>query len=265
MTDYFSSRIGVSDTRKLIYDDAPLAFRQSVLLALEEALTLSGRVLAIVQSGAGLPRPSDQYVDSWASKYLIENCEWPRVFDIAEQGYRALAVSRPTVPEKRSHFADSINLACNANSLGWRMKGGRFEVFGNSVDEEVAATVVTALSNAGLRTSAGELEAARQDLSRRPVPDITGAMQHAGAALECVAREVTQDRTLTFGDILKKHQSLFPGAYYKVAQGVWGIVSNNGRHVQEGTEPAREEALALVNLVAALVGFMVHRGALDLI
>lgn len=63
---------------------------------------------------------------------------------------------------------------------------------------------------------------------------------------------------------MKKYPEIFPGGYRKVAEGVWGIVSNNGRHLQEGGEPAREEALALVNLAAALVGFMIHRGALDL-
>lgn len=260
MSDYFSNRLGAADTRALVYDDAPLAFRQSVLSALDVSLILPGRVLAVVQAGAAMPRPDDQYVDSWASKYMIERCEWPRVFDIAEQGYQSLATSGTIDSAKSGRFEDAINFACHANSLGWRMSSGRFKIFGNSVDEDVTLDAVTALSNAGLVTSARELDAARQDLSRRPDPDITGAMQHAGAALECVGREITQDRSRTFGQILSEHPNLFPGAYRKVAEGVWGIVSNNGRHIQEGAEPAREEALALVNLVAALVGFMVTVG-----
>jgi len=48
--------------------------------------------------------------------------------------------------------------------------------------------VVTVLETAKLETAKTEIREALNDLSRRPTPDITGAIQHSLACLECVAR-----------------------------------------------------------------------------
>ena len=48
------------------------------------------------------------------------------------------------------------------------------------------------------------------DLSRRPNPDITGAIQHAMAALECIARTVCGDGSSTLGALLKRNPDLIP-------------------------------------------------------
>lgn len=46
------------------------------------------------------------------------------------------------------------------------------------------------LTRQGRSTGSGELHEALQDLSRRPRPEVSGVIQHAMAALECVARDV---------------------------------------------------------------------------
>jgi hypothetical protein len=49
------------------------------------------------------------------------------------------------------------------------------------------------LLQSGRNTAENELREVFRDLARRRTPDLTGAVQHAGAALECVARDVTGD------------------------------------------------------------------------
>ena len=42
-----------------------------------------------------------------------------------------------------------------------------------------------------------EIHEALKDISRRPTPDRTGAIQHSIAAMECTAREVAGEPNLT--------------------------------------------------------------------
>jgi hypothetical protein len=50
-----------------------------------------------------------------------------------------------------------------------------------------------------------------QDLSRRPQPDLAGAVYHAmGGMLECRARDVTGDPRATVGEVLKRNPGLLP-------------------------------------------------------
>ena len=52
-----------------------------------------------------------------------------------------------------------------------------------------------------------KIHEALQDLSRRPQPDLTGALQHALAALECLARDVTGENKPTLGQLMRDIRS----------------------------------------------------------
>ena len=56
------------------------------------------------------------------------------------------------------------------------------------------------LDETGLKRAANEMREALRDISRRPEPDITGAIQHAMAALEATAREATGQSNPTLGN-----------------------------------------------------------------
>ena len=86
------------------------------------------------------------------------------------------------------------------------------------------------LANFGFPRAANEMQEAIHDLRRVP-PDCTGAMQHAGAALEAIARSISGKQKCTFGQI-KKLLDL-PPPMDDVAHKLWGFVSENGRHIRE--------------------------------
>jgi hypothetical protein len=75
------------------------------------------------------------------------------------------------------------------------MIDGQIVTRGDQEFEKVVVQAAFQIEAAGLRTAKTEVEEARADLSRRTEPDITGTVQHCMAALECVAREVSYERT----------------------------------------------------------------------
>lgn len=254
----FSVRFSLQSTAALIRDDAPLAFRQTVLRQLIAVFVVTSDVVAMVQAATGQLAPNVSLLHNPATANataMIEQCPWPQVFEVAELGYAAIQGSI-LHSHRLGSYERAINAACHANHLGWHMENGHFNVRGTEAEEASLNTTIELLRNSGKVTSASELQKARDDLSRLPKPDLTGAIQHAGAAIECLARDVTNNPKATFGDIIKANPQIFPGALMKVAQGVWGFVSNQGRHLEEGGEPTLEEALMLVGLVAALTGFL---------
>lgn len=114
-----------------------------------------------------------------------------------------------------------------------------------------------ALESANKRTAASELREADADLSRRPA-DLTGAVQHSLAALECVAREHCGDQA-TFGKLLERYPDLFPKPLDKGMEKVWGFASEMGRHLREGRTPKEEEAELLVGLATACCTYLARK------
>jgi hypothetical protein len=93
-------------------------------------------------------------------------------------------------------------------------------------------------------------------LSRRPAPDLPGAVYHSMCSLECVAREVTGDQKATLGDILKRHPSVLPHPLNTALSQVWGYASNEARHGREGQELKRDEAELVVGLAGTVATYL---------
>ena len=104
-----------------------------------------------------------------------------------------------------------------------------------------------------------EIHQALADLSRRPSPDITGAIQHAMAALECVARDVSGERKATLGELLKKHPDLLPAPLDTALTKIWGFASEQGRHLRENEAPDIKEAELVVGLAANIATYLVKK------
>lgn len=107
-----------------------------------------------------------------------------------------------------------------------------------------------------MQTAKTEIKEAITDLSRRPNPDITGAIQHSLACLECVCREVTGDTKATLGDLMKKAGNIVPAPLDHVITKIWGFTSEQGRHLKEGKNPAYIEAELVVELSAAISSYL---------
>jgi hypothetical protein len=180
---------------------------------------------------------------------LVGNCPWHKVYDVAEEFYQRLDRDA----EKRCEFEDRLNEFFIENGIGWAMKEGKIVVRGSEAFSAVPKQAIDALEEAARHTAAREIHEAIQDLSRRPQPDVTGSIQHAMAALECVARDITgQPKTL--GKLISDHGDTLnlPRPLDEALEKMWGYASETGRHLREGRDPRFEDAELVVTVAAAV-------------
>ena len=135
------------------------------------------------------------------------------------------------------------------------MDGGRIVARGSEAFAATTQAVVIELRDSGRTTAANQIHEALADISRRPTADITGAIQHAMAALECVARDVTGSSE-TLGKLVPQLQ--IPKPFDTALEKLWGFASEQGRHIREGREPRFEEAELVVTVSAAVSMYLIR-------
>jgi hypothetical protein len=158
--------------------------------------------------------------------------------------------------EKAPAFRQAINDFFVTNGIGWQLVKGEIITRGAEGFEAAVKTARSTLEESGRPTAAKEIHEALQALSRRPEPDLRGAVYHAMGSLECLARAITGDPKATLGEILKKHPDLVPRPLNEALSKMWGYASNEARHIKEGREPKREEAELLVGLAAMVATYL---------
>lgn len=179
---------------------------------------------------------------------LIEDAPWYKVYDIAEHIHNEIT-QHDYSGTKAVEFAGRLTQLFREQGVGWKMENGKIVVRGSEAFTLATQDAVATMRLAGKPTAANEIHEALSDISRRPIADVTGAIQHAMAALECVAREIDGSSD-TLGQIIGRLTLPPPldGALHKL----WGFASEQGRHIQEGRDPAFEEAELVVTVASAV-------------
>jgi hypothetical protein len=212
------------------------------------------------------PNNWSEYPNVWGEvEGHVYGCDWYRVYDIAE-AIRAHLVETASYPTDEDAkvvlFDEEINAALREMGIGWQIRDGFIQARGDDAFEKVVSTAKDALQAADKATAHNELLEALKDISRRPEPDSTGAIQHSMAALECVAKDVTGLPNATLGQILSRHATVVPKPLDQAVDKVWGFASDKARHVREGQSLDRHEAHLVVGLAATLVNYLVHKTGL---
>ncbi|HPT71868.1 MAG TPA: hypothetical protein PLE74_06270 [Candidatus Cloacimonadota bacterium] len=252
----FSKRLGhaVIEKEITIRDDAPQGLRDFLVMTIYELSYQPSFVREIVcrvikkapdrGNWSEFPNIDGEVHD------LIDRCEWYSVYDIIESTYARLK------GDQRDNFQVEINDFFKANGIGWKLEKGQIETRGDVTFEKSIAQVITVLKETELPTAKNEIQEAIHDLSRRPTPDITGAIQHSIACLECVSREVLGDSKSTLGELMKKTSGIIPVPLDQAISKIWGFVSEQGRHLKEGETPNYKEAELVVSLTASISTYL---------
>jgi len=264
MSERFSNREGFHRPQEIeitIRQDAPYELRGFVIqlaydckLKVDPLRSLICRVLYKRQD-----RNNTEYdeIDEEIHQ-LIDKCEWYRVYEIIE-GIAQHISENYNLSKYEEEFENGINEYFYEKGIGWKLFEGMIEVRGSESFEETVHTAESQLIARGYSNARNELHESLRDLSRRPEPDITGAIQHSMAALECVAREACGNKKATLGEIMKKHQDLIPRPLDEAVKKIWGYASENGRHIQEGREPTFEEAELVVSVSSAIATYLARK------
>lgn len=264
----FSERNNLKKVKK-DNTNAPDEFRRRVveiLLRLGEDLV--ARVVAELTHD--VEKKNEHWEDFWwenrqkASNYvtkyaLSKGTLWYEFYDLIE---KALEID-PTTRSFHSEEAERlINKLFDEYELPFHLQEWIVVYRGHGNFEQVIRSTVTSLQEANRLTAKQEMEEAIQDLSRRPNPDISGAIQHSMAALECVLRTDTGDKA-TLGELLKKNPNLIPKPLDDCIQKAWGYASERGRHLHEGRNPNYQEAELIVHLCAVIINYLNQKNILE--
>jgi len=261
----FSKRHGyaIQPREITIREDAPDNLRQFVLGTARE-LGLGPHALredacAVLHVRAD-PNNWSEYPNVWEEvQELIHNCNWFRVYDFIErvwQRFHEMDEDEPRKSKRAGEFERELNEFFNEEGIGWQMVDGEIVTRGTEAFEAVLKQAGQALNKAGRTTAMAEIHEALADLSRRPEADLTGAVQHAMAALECVARDTCGNPKATLGDIIKRYPDLLPKPLDTAVEKAWGYASEMGRHIREGREPQRKEVELIVGLAATVATYL---------
>lgn len=249
--------------------EAPITVRE------DAPLSLRGAIVQVAYENGFTPKPLREVVcrvlkvrpdpSNWTERPnieeevqdLVDNCPWYRVYDIIEgiaDTYKVFDQMRPYQP-----FERDINDVLIEQGIGWKLEGKRIVFRGpESLDTLLRVAVKTEV-NAGHNTAANELHEAINDMSRRPQPDPTGAIQHSIASLECVARDVSGSKD-TLGRWLQKNRDAFPRPLGEYVEKIWGFASEHGRHLVEAGEASMDEAELVLGLSATLGSYLSKKG-----
>lgn len=254
----FSRRLGVRPPGDgpLIHHDAPEPLRVGAMSLLHDQLNKSPSWIRDVICGVRRVRPDpsnwSEYPNIWSeAQNLVYGAEWFEFYDFVEKCADSLRQSR-----ELARFESVMNQLFEEEHIGWRLVDGVLEIHGDELLEGLIEESHEELEASGFNVASQELREARTDLSRRPVPDLSGAVHHAMAALEAVAREVTGEPKKTLGDIIKRHPGLLPPPVDVAASKLWGFASEQGRHGSEARQLDWAEALLVVGIAAALCSYL---------
>lgn len=196
---------------------------------------------------------------------LLDDCQWFEVYDIIEAIHERLLRSGEPVRDDHAgelgadYFSRELNSYFRKQGIGWQLVHGQVTVRGPEIFEEAVHSAGRALEASDRTTARQELHEALRDLSRRPEPDRTGAIQHAMAALECVMRDVTGDASATLGECLRRNPGVLPPPLDQAVEKAWGYASERGRHLREGREPDLEDAELIVGLAGLVTTYLIQK------
>jgi hypothetical protein len=256
----FSERFGYrsADAKIVVREDAPVDFR-SAIVALANQLGLAPAPMRKVVCAVLLKAPDRDNWSEYPNIYeeiqdLVSNCPWPKVYDLAEAFYDTLSRAYPPT---NAEFESRLNEFFREHGIGWEMSNGKVIARGSEAFSVAPKEAIEELKKSGRQTASREVHEALRDLSRRPEPDVSGSIQHAMAALECVARDITGEQK-TLGKLISDHkaQLRLPRPLDEALEKLWGYASETGRHLREGREPRFEEAELVVTVAAAVALYL---------
>lgn len=260
--EVFSKRIGIRPNIAdiVVRNDAPIELRCFLHLIMKDHIKSLKRIRNVVCKTINeAPDPNNwgenDFMDS-EIQCLLDSCKWYRIYDIIENFCKELDQGSKTV------FENKINEFFYEKGIGWKIEKGTIVSRGDDFFEEALDKTIEVLNENGLPTSKNEISEAISDLSRRPIPEITGAVQHALAALECVCRELTGSND-TLGKLIKNYPELIPKPLDTAVDKMFGYASEHGRHLHEGNEPSYDEAFLLVHISASLCTYLIKKKEYD--
>lgn len=246
-----------------IREDAPPEVRGAILTLAETAGMTPSAMLQVICGVLLVPPDPNNWPERpfiWLEVHrLMRKAPWYGVYDIAEALYTKLCITSPLFSETpdAAEFRRRLNEFFVDNGVGWELRDRQITHRGSAAFAKVTEEAPRILDAAGSQRAANEMREALKDISRRPEADITGAIQHAIAALEATAREVAGEPNPTLGKLIPKLD--LPAPLDQAVDKLWGYASDRGRHIREEQSIDLMEAELIVGIAGSLCAFLTQR------
>ena len=263
MTERFSDRQGYRPSAApiTVREDAPSSLRGAIPLIAGEAGMKPSDMRRVICTILLVPPDKDNWSEYPNIRHevddLMESAPWYKIYDIAEALYAEVAANGAWDSGPAGEFGRRLNDFFVENGIGWELRDGRITHRGSEAFARSTHEVPDRLDESDLQRAASEMREALRDISRRPEPDITGAIQHAMAALEATAREVAGQPNLTLGKLVSS--LALPAPLDQAVHKLWGYASDRGRHIREQQSVDHAEAELIVAVSGSLCAFLASR------
>lgn len=256
MNDRFSDRHGYAGAEPpiVVREDAPANLRYAVAQIASDCDLGPDSLRETICSVLYVPPDRNNWSPSnvWQESIgLLEDCQWFKVYDIAEEIHRRL---QQRYGEGAQKYRTSLDRFFRDTGIGWSFTEAGIVYRGGDSFTNATLQVREVLALTGRERAASEIEEALRDISRRPQPDTTGALHHAMAAVECTARDVLGDPKPTLGQLVPRLN--LPKPLDIAVEKLWGYASESARHIREGETIEGANAELLVTVACAVCSFL---------
>ncbi len=284
MNEHFSHRHGYVDTepQELIREDAPKPLREAIYAISRDYIGSYVALLNRIYLLSGQHWRDKQSVSDGVAAGLVRGflnrCPWFQVYDTIEimqdlittqimQDPIAFEITQELIYEGRTmnpatEFAEEVNEYFIVKGIGYQLVDGKIEHRGDEAFEGAFTNAASLTGEAGLPRAQNEFREARRSLSRRPEPDLTGAVSRATNALESVARSVMDESGKNWGSIVQKHPDLLPEPSLEAVRSIRKYAQEYGRHIREDRMPRFEDAELVVHISAAATTHIIRKAEL---
>lgn len=196
MTASFSERHGYrQQARQLIYEDAPEAIRDGIVMLIRQLAPNSPHLYGIAEHIAlylGYPESVDSQFPEitlrklvGAAPYGAEYAHWSQVYDLCEHTHQAFGPTRA-----QYQFADSLNALFKRYSISWEMRDGRLERRGDPNTDQVIQEARGLLGDERYQSVNVLFEKALGHRNKRPEPDWENCVKDAVLAVHAMVQTV---------------------------------------------------------------------------
>lgn len=264
MIERFSDRHGYQPTAVEISvrEDAPDYLREAIpSLAFSVGMDSTAMRQTICEVLLKQPDPGNWSDDNVRGEiyWLLGNTLWHKVYDIVEVLYEKIVKNSEWLNDDAAdEFERRLNELFVENGIGWELRNGKITHRGSEAFDKITREVPDRLDESGFQRAKEQLREALKGISRRPEPDITGAIDHAMKGLEAIAREVTGQPKPTLGKLVPLLD--LPVPLDQAVSKLWGFASERSRHIREQQQaPNLAEAELIIFVSHALCDFIVKR------
>jgi hypothetical protein len=190
---------------------------------------------------------------------MLMACEWMHVYDVVEKLDQLIRADR-WLHGSAEVFERGINETFIEQGIGWKLQEGEVRVRGEEEFEFVSRRAREELALANRPITENEMAEAVRALSRRPEPNITGAIRHAIAALEAGRDELGDPNAKLPARIVELN---LPKSLEEALRNLWVYSHDQARHMRESNNPSRAEAELVVSVTAAAIAYIGARRRSD--